>query len=288
MGLGNLFVQCKYKRAMLIKRIFIVFSLLFFYKQVFSQFSDNQSLKEDFIFEVIQIEEFIQRFNFDANNRLFDYLKSTDPELKLNRKSLLYALSNYSDTSISNKAILKFIEFVCDTSQPQYLNFYDNGWYAEVNCVLQNGPLSSPASIFLKSQVSDTNTSKWVIAGVRSDIFKLSNNNDTSSFFSPVSHGTDFVSLYNFFEDTRNLPNYLSEDFTMDTLTYFVSLVANRKLKLIEMANVRYHFTQIPNWIFVVDYFNRREPNAGWLISKMIPANEIEKKNYIRNVLSLH
>jgi hypothetical protein len=273
---------------MLIKKILIVLCLLFFYKQGLSQFSDNQIIREDFIFEVIQIEEFIQRFNFDTTNRLFDYLKTTNPDLVLNRESILFALTNYSDTSVANKTTKKFIDFVSDKNHPQYLDFYDQGWYAEVNCTLQYHNSNQPAKIFLKSQVSHTNTSKWVIVGVRSDILKLSDKKDTSSFFSPVSHGTDFVSLYNFFEDTQNLPNYLSEDFTMDTLTYFVSLVANRKLKLIQMDNIRYHFTQVPNWIFVVEYFNRREPNAGWLISKLIQSSDLKKKKYLQDVLSIY
>lgn len=273
---------------MLIKKTLVGIFFLIVCNQVFSQFPDDKTIREDFIFEVIQIEEFIQRFNFDTTNRLFNYLMITEPDVKLNRKSILYSLTNYSDTSISKKDIRKFFELINDSSNPRYLNFYDQGWYAEVECILQYRDSSYPAKIFLKSEVSDTNTSKWVIVGVKSGLLFLQNDKDTSNFFSPVSHGTDFVALHNFFKDTRNLPNYLSKDFALDTLTYFVSLVANRKLKLTEIIKVRYHFTQIPKWIFIVEYFNRREPNAGWLISKLIPASDMDKKNYIRKVLCMY
>jgi hypothetical protein len=273
---------------MLIKKLFTILVFLLIYRQAFSQFTDNQSIREDFIFEVIQIEEFIQRFNFEEDNRLFTYLKSATPDLKLNRKSVLYSLMNYSNPDISKETIQKFIDFIADTSAPVCLDFYDSGWFGEVNCIMQKGASAMAGKIFLKNQVSEQNTSKWVIVGVRSELLSLPNSSDTSNFFSPVSHATDFVAIYNFFEDTRNLPNYLSKDYTIDTLTYFVSLVINRKLKLNEIVSVKYHFTQIPDWIVVIEYFNRREPNSGWLISKLIPASDIEKKNYIRSVLCIH
>jgi hypothetical protein len=253
-----------------------------------SQLSNNFLIKEKFYFEVGQIEEFIERFNFEGETKLLSYLKINQPNLEISRLDFLYTLFITYEITSDKSLAHAFINYVNDSVNPQYLDFYDNDWYAEVSCIFEFNGNTDTGKLILKNQFNADSSSKWVITGVRSDLLKMPNSKDSLQILSPVSHGTDFIALYNILHDGENIQNYITNDYTLDTLTYFMSLVHFNKIKLKQIYKVKYHFLQIPKWIFTVEYFNRKDLNSGWLISDLIRINMEEKENYKTGILKIY
>jgi len=270
------------------KYIVIVLLFLFSNQVVMSQFSDNFLIREKFYFDVGQIEEFIERFNFEDKTKLLNYLSINQPDMEISRMDFLYTLFDTYDTTFDKSLAEAFINNVNDSVNPQYLNFYNNDWYAEVSCIFELNGSTNEGKLILKNQFKADSSSKWVITGVSSDILKFPDSKDSTKILSPVSHGTDFIGLYNILNDGENVQNYISSDHTFDTLTYFISLVHFNKIKLKRVNKVKYHFLQIPKWIFTVDYFNRKGHSSGWLISNLYRTNLEEKENYKIEVLKIY
>lgn len=261
----------------------ISISFLFFLiigSHIVAQSDQNAELREKFYFEVIQIEEFIERFNFDENNKLLVYLRTQNPDMEITRRKALSSLFNIMDTTFDASLVNEFISFVDDSLNPQYLDFYDNGWYAEVNCVFKIQDVVDTGQLILMNQHREDFSSKWVIAGVTSKLLEMPISKDSLRIMSPVSHGTDFLALYDIFKDGDNIQNYIFRDFKIDTLTYFIALLNLHKIELKQILDVNYHFLQIPKWIFTVSYFNRRDLNSGWLISNLERVSNEEKEAY--------
>ncbi|RLD60839.1 MAG: hypothetical protein DRJ05_03850 [Bacteroidetes bacterium] len=264
------------------------FLYIFINQSVRSQFEDDFLIREKFFFEVGQIEEFQERFNFDGKTKLLKYLSDEQPELEINRKDLLVSLFDTSNESFDPSLAEAFINNVNDSINPYYLDFYDNGWYAEVYCIFEYNGNTDNGKLILKNQFNPDSSSKWVIAGVSSALIKAPDSKDPLKTLSPVSHGTDFIALYDIMRDGDNIQNYIANDYPIDTLTCFISLVHNNKIRLKQIYKVKYHFLQIPKWVFTVDYFNRKELSSGWLISSLIRVNKEEKKKYKADILKIY
>ena len=74
------------------KYFHIVLLFLFFHQVGMSQFNDNFLIREKFYFEVGQIEEFIERFNFEDKTKLLNYLDINQPDMEISRLDFLYTL----------------------------------------------------------------------------------------------------------------------------------------------------------------------------------------------------
>ncbi len=268
--------------------VLLGFLYIFINQSVKSQFEDDFLIREKFFFEVGQIEEFQERFNFDGKTKLLKYLKAEQPELEINREDFLVSLFDTSNVTFDPSLAKVFIDIVNDSVNPYYLDFYDNGWYAEVHCIFEYNGSSDSGKLILKNQFNADSSSKWVIAGVSSALINTPKSKDPLKILSPVSHGTDFIALYDIMQDGDNIQNYIANDYSIDTLTCFISMVHNNKIRLQQIYKVKYHFLQIPKWIFTVDYFNRKELSSGWLISGLERVKKEEKKKYKADILKIY
>lgn len=273
---------------MLIRSAVIFLFILFFNQVLKSQFSSNEQIKEKFNYEIIQLDEFIDRFNFDNNTKLLKYLAVNYPDMSIDRKGFLVTLFDNFDIDYQQSLIKSFINFVCDSANPQYLNYYNNSWYAEVSCILEFNQVVDTGQIILKNQFYSDSSSKWVISGINSAILEFPKSKDSLKIMTPVSHGTDFLALNDVFKDGANVQNYIEDDYPIDELTYFITLLYYHKIKLKQILKVKYHFMQIPGWTFTIDYFNRKELNSGWLISELKQMDNAEKDKYKIEVLNIN
>lgn len=270
-------------------RTFIIFIFILFLNQVLkSQFSNNEQIREKFNYEIIQLDEFIDRFNFDNDTKLLKYLAYNYPDITIERKGFLITLFDNFDIDYQEVLIKAFIDFVCDSVNPQYLNFYDNDWYAEVSCIIEFNHRIDTGKIILKNQFNNDSSSKWVITGVNSVILELPKSKDSLKIITPVSHGTGFIALNDVFKDGANIQNYIAKEYSIDKLTYFMTLMYYNKIKLKEVNKVKYHFLQIPGWAFTIEYFNRKELNSGWLISELTRMSNNEKEKYEKEILKIN
>lgn len=62
-----------------------------------------------------------------------------------------------------------------------------------------------------------------------------------------------------------------------DRCSTFVNLVKAGKLQFDHTKTIKFHFFQVPNYVFTVERFDRDGTNSGWLINSLKPADEAEK-----------
>ncbi|MEZ5197665.1 MAG: hypothetical protein R2764_15135 [Bacteroidales bacterium] len=58
--------------------------------------------------------------------------------MEITRRKTISSLFNTMDTTFNAPLANSFIDFVDDSLNPHFLDFYDNNWYAEVNCVFKS------------------------------------------------------------------------------------------------------------------------------------------------------
>ena len=131
---------------------FLIWLLAFVTCQsAFSQIFQDE-VTANFAYQVKQIDEFIERFNNKDKTLIKQYVQKLDTAAKFKRENLIKSLFNASDTSWKKEEIMRFIGQVTDANKPTYLNFFDNHWYAEVNCAAIYKGKPTPITLILKIQ----------------------------------------------------------------------------------------------------------------------------------------
>lgn len=254
----------------------------------FGQVASDEAIREKFAFEILHIDEFMERFNFDESTKLLEYLKEESGGMEtIDRKYLLKKLFKIEDPAKQTFLVDEFINFVTDTLSPYYLHYSDKGWFAELLCTFIYDSEEISVTLILSPHVNEDASSKWVISSVLSEQFNKQAKIDSTRIISPVSHNTDFAGLHNCLSDSKNLQNYFPDEFSPDQTTFFYSLLLLEELKLEEIRKVRYHFLQVPKWIFMVEYLNVKDLQSGWLITDLDRVNWKEKEVYRNNKLNL-
>jgi hypothetical protein len=247
------------------------------------QLSPDEEL--NFALEVKQVDEFMERFNFDRSTLLLKYLAKHYPNVQWQRAELIRSLFN-SERDWDTTQIEAFIQQVTEPANPCVLDFYQKDWYAELECqVLFKGKIETP-TLLLEVHTEPDLAAKWTIRGVKADFLVLSQK-DNMSFLNPISHSTDFMGLRKAMGDTANLPSYAFEEFQPDLLSIFMYELQNGTLQFKQVNDIRYHFLQIDQWIIQVHRHLRDSRNSGWLIDDLFQATPDQKQLYRQQVLGI-
>jgi len=259
------------------------FLLLYFqltYSNNFAQIlrSNSRFDERHFLFEVKQIDEFFERFNDDRNSFLRRKAKKYYPKLIINRPLLIKTLFDIHNKRISLADKKRFIETANDQDHPSFLNYYNDGWFAEAVCLVKYRGEFINISVLLKVNSTPDLCAKWMIYEVHSKYIDRNNEritkyqtNDSSRFISPMGHATNFVCLAGVFEDVDHIKEYFDNNFYSDSESVaFYHALTNKEISFQYVKYVRYHFFQVKGWSFTVDEFDRRSTlNSGWLISDL-------------------
>ncbi len=246
-----------------------------------------------FLYEVKLIDEFIERFNDDNSSYLRKQCVSMyGTDSMVTRRRMLKSLFNKQQPWGAD--VGAFMEEVLDNAHPQSLSFADGNWYASANCTFTvNG---KKAVVPLVLHISSQNgASKWMIAGIgKSEIFNATtatmpeggNGAPSGNFIPTSSHGTDFVVFNRVFTPKMNAADYF-EPALLKTkrAQQFVALIKQGKATFRFAKGVRYSFYNVPNWVFTVDQYKRKDANTGWLISSVRRLSQKEKDAALTNLL---
>ncbi len=270
--------------------------------------SNAQFFDQNFLSKVKQIDEFIDRFNYDEENargyallskrasthqdmaEIYEYIygdKHTD------RVDVLLSLFSYENAlSIGKKNIREFVLQTTDSTNQRKLGFYDDDWYAVVTGEVTYKGHKESVQLTLKNKMGKTRDgqdgSYWALVSARADFLFKPADIDKRLGVNAGSHGVNFVPLISALEDQDNAYNLTAEEYEPDTLSIFLYAVQNGELSFNSVKAVNYHFLQIDGWIFSVEYFNRSDSNSGWLISDLIKVEEDDQKQLYRSeILSL-
>ena len=242
----------------------------------------------EFAVQVKQVDEFIERFNGDTTTLLYEYTQKHFPDEQLDRKSMIGTLFNKERRDWDREKIRQFLNKVSQPAAPIYLSYYDDDWYAVIDCNVRYEGKIERAYITLAVQKGKDYSAKWVTRGVHANFLQLLGEDSEENFLNPVSHGTDFINLKQMFKsDKRYLRSYLYKDFSSGGLPLFINELIEGKIEFEGINSISYHFLQIDDWVFIVSKYLRESANSGWLISDLQPLSKIQKEQYKERILHL-
>jgi len=262
---------------------------------LYAQPSDDW-IKSNFIVEVHVIDDFIDRFNGEVDQRVLDKWYQLFQKRDISRKEIIYSLFNLRSTDWSEAEVEDFINQIVDEENPFFLDFESDQWYATLNCDMGFQGLTYQTNLVLKIRKDQaTGGLEWVIVSMLNpEIFadfctepfpyvKATR----KAFLSPMSHGTNFSGLKRIFEDRTDLVDCMDFDPNNRILNTLAWEVYLGTLTLEKINSVDFHFFQVPNWVFVVKQVAREDFNTGWLVSELYRVDEMDMMNYKTECLNL-
>jgi len=235
-----------------------------------------------------QINQFYRRFNGEEDvtgKRLYENDREYR-DVKL-RKKYLNILFDLSSPLITADAREVFILDVTGKSNPVFLDFHANSWFAEVSSTFTFKGSNVQILLYFKIEHERLGY-KWVLSNVYCSKFDqyfthIGDSVSGEHFLHPMSHELDFMNLRKMFSDPASIGYYLEKDYHPDQLAIFLNEYKDGNLKFISSDNLKFHFFQVPGWYFEVTFFNRNQNNSGWLISNLVRINDQEKNEILRN-----
>ena len=263
------------------KIIFVFLFLLISYFSSFSQTIDEMEGESKLYADTKQVNQFFRRFNGEEDkrgNRLYD----DDRQYRSYslRRSYLPMLFDLENTQMNEETAKAFVDFVNDRSDPHYLDFHTNNWFAQVNADFYYKGELKTIILFLNLEQERLGY-KWVISSVYFKLFEDYFINDTTytkKFLHPMSHELDFMNMRRIFSKSDSVQQYLKKEFKPDYLTLFLYELKKGNLQFVSVRDLKFHFFEIPDWYFEISYFNRAGDNAGWLISNLVKYKPEEEK----------
>lgn len=228
------------------------------------------------------VDEFFNRFNGTETHP--DLPKSAKDSRKRNLM-MLYNLGMFSSQkdSLFKKASLMADVIIKENVQ---LHYEDSTWTAVAHCVGTLNGQPKKFDLYLTVAKHKGNSYKWVINRAEGSMFNIkADNKEKGSLLSPDDHETNFMSLGHMTtEQPQNVSKFMRKGFEYDPTSAFAYLVHSKKLRIEHVENLEFVFTQIPGYIFHIQYFEREKSNTGWLISSFKAISDKQKDAFLRKI----
>lgn len=236
---------------------------------------------ENFDYNVKQIDEFILRFNL---KELLIQPNQNDQYERVNR-ILLFDKSYYRDNTVFLNDFLGSVE-----KQNTVLSFYDSTWFAIADCNVTFKGKKDKITLILRTERVKDDIYKWSITDANGDILELIPKTQSDRLrLLPTDNEVNFMSLQSVTtSNAQNITLFNEGGHINDRLSVFDCLVYNKLLKIDNVQELTYCFTQVKGYKFYVKNYLRDGKNAGWLISDVQKENageqiESEKGSSIEN-----
>jgi len=244
--------------------------------------NDNvfDDLPEHLLYQVKQLDQFIARFNSNENAEGIR-INATQASQEDREKILasLFDLEMLNQPDFKAKAI-RFIDEVAG-SKIQNLSFYDNNFFATINCKVLYKNKREQLTLTLVVEGNPSNGSHWGIKGARANFLEETKQHKSkANIIPPTNHEVEFIALLDIFNEKKDLNNYISGGNSTNQLNQLNEVLKSGNLKMLSTSPPTYHFLQVPGWLFTVDYFNRSSNNSGLLISDLQRAGQPEINKY--------
>ena len=235
-----------------------------------------------------QVNQFFRRFNGEEDEKGNRYYPR-DKQYRNNklRKKYLVTLFDESNGGMGGSLKTDFVKQVLDKESSSILDFHGKDWFAEVQTTFLMNGKSQLITLFMELEKNHLGY-KWVIRGVRADMFNSHFERDTTKvgrFLHPMSHELDFMNLRKAFLKSDSISQYAVKDFVPDHLSLFLYEVKKENLKFSTVNDVKFHFFQIDGWYFELADFNRPGYNTGWLISNLVKLKDENEKKLMEQYL---
>lgn len=239
------------------------------------------NLEKNFTVANKQVNQFLRRFNNEESPKGEKYLREDPMYRNLDvRRMVIPMMFDKKNKQISDSAIMAFAVQVTHKNEPFFLEFHSSEWCAEVDVAIRMNNKPMMYTLYLTLQKEEVGY-KWVITSAYSEdiekSFQRADSNSTTRFIHPMSHELGFMNLEKMIQDSTIAP-YLNRAYQLDYLSIFLYEWYQKSIEFVSVRSTKFHFFQVPNWYFTLEYFNRNESNSGWLISSLKPIKD-ERKN---------
>lgn len=229
---------------------------------------------------VKSIDEFIHRFNLEEFNPYIHY--NEDENLRTRSLLRLVDWQRFQiDDSNDVMLLLSFADSVCWNDLQ--LNMEDGGIYTEAQCLFEYNQQEVPINIVFAYENIRDDYYKWAVVGATGLIEAKILDTNCNGYLNPIQHELHFSDLASACES--DLTRFISYDRSIDQLFFLLGMIKTGQLKFVSCNNILFHFTQMPNYIFVVDKANRLSYNSGYLINSLLEVDETSKREYIEQLL---
>lgn len=245
--------------------------------------SDGNAYGDLFRQSVKSCDEFMRRFN---EEELFPNLDASDPELLAKNFLLLFdcKLAEGKDKEAFLEDIGQFHDAVkaCNAK----LKYDSKDWYAELRAKFSYKKKSVELGLVLQPERSQENLPCWAVVGING-LEKIGYADAPDRLaVSPEQHEALFVEIESDFKySSKTFSRFRSHKARMDALSYFFALVESGTLTFQNRLSTRFHFFDIPSYVFCVEYHERTQANTGWLISSYSKADETTKNAMLNQLL---
>jgi hypothetical protein len=231
-----------------------------------------------------QVNQFFRRFNGEESTSGARYYEGDkDYRSQALRSRYINVLFDNVNASITDPTKREFIQDVVNSGDPEFVDFHEPGWFAEVTTKFLYQGKDVYITLFMNIEQENLGY-KWVLSNVYFPHFESlfsSTSAEASRFLHPMSHEIDFMNLIRVFNDKDNIELYAAKGHEPDYLSMFLYELKKGNLKYQSVNNLKFHFFQIGGWYFEVSNFNRPGSNSGWLISNLMKVDKEEDKDSI-------
>lgn len=228
---------------------------------------------------VNSLDEFIQHFNAEEFHPEIN--TENDENLRIRSILTLFDWQSFQvQDSIVVRKLVSFAESVCNDSIR--LNLEDDGLYAEALCLFAYKGQEIPINLVLVFENIRDDYYKWAVAGANGLMQCKLLDTICEGYINPVQHEVHFSELS---AACADLNKYISVGKKVDQLSFLLGMLKSGQLEFVACNKVLFHFSQVPDYIFVVDKINRLDYNSGYLIIKLERTEELKKQDYIERLL---
>lgn len=238
--------------------------------QILSIDSLSKSDEINFMYQVKQIDEFMMRFNQEQ------LVVSPERDSLWKEKNLIFLFDKQTYFSNQDCADSLVNAIVRDSLR---IHFHDTTWCALATCQVKYKKTIDTIQIVLQTEHVEDYIYKWVIKDVFGDLLNLNPRpNSENLCISPVDNEINFMSLSAICtHNAINITRYNDKDYKVSPIDVFNTLIYSGQLIINHVIDLEYHFFNVKDYSYVVRYFNRNEPNSGWLISSVKKMNNYEQ-----------
>ena len=228
------------------------------------------------------VDEFISRFNGSESKPGLQ----TDSVRRDNILSLFDFKMSHGDLNDTEfKGLIS--NFVTEVANwDSCLSISSCGTIAEAVCLFKYEGKKKRITLLLQREQTKKGNQRWALTGVKG-MECLGLFDEKRITISPVDHETHFMSLHDFFQSNPLLiPSMRSQNIEIDQMSFLFGLSVSKKIQYLYVEALRFHFLDVPNYIFMIEEFGRKGTNSGWLISYIEKADKEVKHNYYNNLFN--
>lgn len=228
---------------------------------------------------VMSVEEFMHRFNAEEMHPDLDTTRNDD--LRLRSILTLFDFQQFQiNDSIVAGQLVAFADTVC--RKDVKVDLEGGGIFAEACCSFQFNQKEVPINLVFVFEPVRDDIYRWALIGANGLQENQILDSSRNGFINPTQHELRFSELS---AASTELSRNLSVHKNVDQLSFLLGLLRSDQLSFIVCNKVKFHFVQVPGYVFVVDEVNRLGNNSGYLINTLLETDSSGKLKYINQLL---